>query len=381
MTTERTVGRGTRVLRAGVPAPAHGEPFLPGPVLAAPFHLHGDPGDSRWVYGRYDTPTLSRFEDALGALEGGRAVVFASGMAAAAAVLLPIPEPGDVVVVPSDGYPTVRALATEHLARRGVEVRVVPTDLDGYRDAVAGATLVWLETPSNPGLDVCDIRALADAVYAEGGLLAVDNTVATALGQRPLELGADLSMASDTKGLTGHSDLLLGHVAAADPERAEALRAWRIATGAVPGPFETWLAHRSLATLDVRLARQTATALALARLLEGRADVSSVRYPGLPADPAHAAARAQMDAFGTVVTFTLAGAAEAEAFLAGARLVADATSFGGVHSSAERRARWPGNDVPEGLVRFSVGLEDTEDLLDDVARALDDVGRALDAAA
>src|SRR5207248_1632197 len=176
--------------------------------------------------------------------------------------------------------------------------------------------------------------------HAAGALVAVDNTLATPLGQRPLELGADFSMSSDTKYVTGHSDLLLGHVAARDESLAKRLLDWRSTTGAVPGPLETWLAHRSLATLDVRLERQCATALALALMLGARAGVTGLRYPGLPHDPAHELAAAQMSRFGAIVCFDLGSRERAERFLAACELVAEATSFGGVHSTAERRSRW-----------------------------------------
>jgi cystathionine gamma-lyase len=299
-------------------------------------------------------------------------VLFASGMAAVAAVLLADPRPGGAVVVPSDAYPGVRSIAAEHLVPRGVEVRAVPTDADAVRAALPGAALVWVETPSNPGLHVLDVAALAEAAHAEGAVLAVDNTLATPLAQRPLELGADLSVSSGSKHLSGHSDLVLGHVAAADPARAEALRTWRGLTGAVPGPMETWLAHRSLATLDVRLERQCATALALAGALEARDDVSGVVYPGLASHPQHAlAARVLHGRFGSVLGFDVGSEARAQAFLGACGLVAEATSFGGVHSSAERRARWGADDVAPGFVRFSAGLEDPADLLADVERALD----------
>jgi cystathionine gamma-lyase len=238
-------------------------------------------------------------------------------------------------------------------------------------DALRGAKLVWLETPSNPRLEAIDIAAVAERAHAAGALVAVDNTLATPLGQLPLALGADFSVASDSKHLSGHGDLILGHVAVREPERAEALTAWRTQTGAVPGPFETWLAHRSLATLELRLERQCATALALAERLLFREDVGGVRYPGLPGDPAHEVASRQMRRFGTVVCFTLDGRERAERFLAACRLVAQATSFGSVHSSAERRGRWGGDDVPDGFIRFSVGCETTEDVLADVERALD----------
>jgi cystathionine gamma-lyase len=239
-----------------------------------------------------------------------------------------------------------------------VEVRLVPTDETALREALPGARLVWVETPSNPGLDVLDLEALARDVHAAGALLAVDNTLATPLLQRPLALGADASVASGSKALTGHSDLVLGHVAARDEQLVEDIRAWRNATGAVPGPFEAWLAHRSLATLDVRLARACANAEAVADLLRARGDVGDVRWPGL----------------GSVVCFDVGSPERAQAFLAACELVAEATSFGGVHTSAERRARWGTDAVPAGFIRLSAGVEDIGDLAADLTRALDVAG-------
>jgi cystathionine gamma-lyase len=365
----RPLGDGTRAIHAGLPGARRHEPLLPGPQFASLYHLSGDPTGDPLEYGRYGNPTWLRWEAALGELEGGQAVSFASGMAAVAAVLLPRLGRGDVLLLPDDGYPAVRELATRHLAPRGVEVRAVPTG--GFAGALEGVTFVWLESPSNPGLDVCDIAEVCRLARAGGALVAVDNTLATPLGQRPLDLGADFSVASDSKYTTGHSDLILGHVAVGDPRLESELHDWRRATGAVPGPFEAWLAHRSLATLDVRLERQCATALALAELLAARSDVEGVRYPGRPADPAHELAARQMTRFGSVVAFDLGTRDRAERFLAGCELVAEATSFGGVHSSAERRARWSGNAVGEGFIRFSVGCEDAADLLSDVERSLD----------
>ena len=361
-----TPGDGTRAVHAGVPVPRQGAAPVPGPTFASYYHLEGDPDSAAYVYGRYGNPTWTMLEGALAELEGGPAVSFASGMAAVSAVLLPLLRPGDVLVIPADGYPAVRTLAEGQLAECGVEVRRYRA---GEEVPVEGAKLVWLETPSNPGLEVTDIAAVVGR--AGGALVAVDNTLATPLGQRPLELGADFSVASDSKHLTGHGDLILGHVAARDQAHADALAAWRTATGAVPGPFEAWLAHRSIATLELRLERQCATAQALAERLLFRQDVDSVRYPGLTGDPAHELARRQMHNHGTVVSFTLSGREHAERFLAACRLVAQGTSFGGVRSSAERRARWGGNDVPEGFIRFSVGCETPEDLLADVEQALD----------
>jgi cystathionine gamma-lyase len=360
----------TRVVRAGIPEAAQGRPFLPGPEFAAPFHVAGDPASAPYTYGRFHNPTWTLFEMALGELEGGEAVVFASGMAATAAVMGTALRPGDVAVLPADGYYTTRMLAEGHFARSGIVVRTAPTAGDEQRDCLEGAALLWLESPSNPGLDVCNITALARAAHERGALVVVDNTTATILGQRPLALGADYSLASDTKALTGHSDLILGHVAVGDAERAKNLRTWRTQLGAVPGPMEVWLAHRSLGTLDVRLERMTANALAVARFLSGRAEVRRVRYPGLPSDPAYPVAAGQMSRFGPVVSFELASAGAAETFLGRCRLIAQATSFGGLHTTAERRARWGGDRVPDGFIRLSAGCEHAEDLVGDIEQAL-----------
>ena len=221
---------------------------------------------------------------------------------------------------------------------------------------------------------MCDVRALVEKAHAAGALVALDNTLATPLGQQPLALGADFSVASDTKALCGHSDLLMGHVATASPEWAERLRTWRKRTGAIPGPMETWLAHRSLGTLDVRLERMDANALAVAGFLLAREDVVGVRYPGLPSDPAHALANRQMRRFGPVLAFDLGSADRANRFLAAADLIWEATSFGGLHTTGERRARWGGDDVPEGFIRLSVGCEAAADLVADMARALEAAG-------
>jgi len=361
----------TRVVRAGLPPPRQGEPFLPGPVLAAPYHLSGDPAGVPYTYGRFQNPTWAHFENALGELEGGPAIVFASGMAAVTAVFGVVLRPGDVVVLPSDAYYTTRRLASDYFAAMGVQVRMAPTAGDAQRDCLDGARLLWLETPSNPQLDVCDIAALAAAAHAAGALVAVDNTTATPLGQRPLALGADLVVASDTKALTGHADLLLGHVAARDAGLVERLRLWRTQTGAVPGPMEVWLAHRSLATLELRLSRQSENALAIAELLAARPDVAGVRYPGLPHDSAHEVATRQMQRYGGVLRFVLTDRPHAERFLGACRLVSEATSFGGIHTTAERRARWGGDAVPEGFIRMSAGCEDGRDLVADIAQALD----------
>jgi cystathionine gamma-lyase len=350
-------GRGdsTRAAHAGLPAGANGEPFLPGPTFAAPYHLAGAPEATRFGYGRNDNPTWALLEDALGELEGGQAIVFASGMAAVTAVVVPALRAGDVLVAPSDGYPGIRTIARDLLEPSGVQVRLVATDDAAVRAALPGATLVWLESPSNPGLDVLDVAALAAEAHAAGATVAVDNTLAGPLRQLPLELGADVSVTSASKHLTGHSDLVLGVVAVADEQRAIALRGWRTATGSIPGPFEAWLAHRSLATLAVRLERQEANAATLFERLREREDVTGARWPGV----------------GSVVCFDVGTQARAEAFLSACELVAEATSFGGLHSNAERRARWGTDAVGDGFIRLNAGIEDAADLVADVDRALD----------
>ncbi len=367
-------GEGTRAVRAGLPAPVKNEPPLPGPVFAAHFHLPGDV-EGPYTYGRDANPTWTLLERAIGELEapgqdGVETVVFASGMAAVSAVLLSQARAGDTVVLPEDGYQAL-PLLREQLLAYGIHVRTAPTGGDGQLGVLGGARLLWIETPSNPGLDVCDIRRLAEAAHAGGTLVAVDNTLATPLGQRPLELGADFSVASGTKGLTGHGDLLLGYVVCRDPELAAGVRRWRKIVGSIPGPMEAWLAHRSLATIQLRAQRQWANALAVAEALADRGEVSGLRYPGLPADPSHEVAARQMRGFGSVVSFTLPDRARAERFLAALHLVEDATSFGGVRSTAERRGRWGGDPVPKGFIRFSAGVEDPEDLVADVVRALE----------
>ncbi|WP_432153383.1 cystathionine gamma-lyase [Streptomyces tricolor] len=372
---EGRTGDGTRAVRAGLPEPVKHEPTLPGPVFAAHFHLPGEV-TGPYLYGRDDNPTWTLLERAVSELEAPgqedvETLVFASGMAAISAVLFSQLRAGDAVVLPSDGY-QVLPLVGAQLEAYGIEVRTAPTAGDAQLDVLDGARLLWIESPSNPGLDVCDIRRLAEAAHARGALVAVDNTLATPLGQRPLALGADFSVASGTKQLTGHGDVLLGYVTGRDAEAMAAVRRWRKIVGAISGPMESWLAHRSIATLQLRVDRQNATALAVAEALRRRPEVSGLRYPGLPDDPAHKIAAQQMRHYGCVVSFTLPTRARAERFLAALRLVEDATSFGGVRSTAERRRRWGGDAVPEGFIRMSVGAEDPEDLVADVLRALDE---------
>lgn len=366
------LGDGTLAVRAGLPEPVKNEPTLPGPVFAAHFHLPGDV-EGPYTYGRDTNPTWTLLERAIGELEAPgqdvHTIVLASGMAAISAVLLSQARTGDTVVLPDDGYQAL-PLLREQLEAYGIHVRTAPTADEAQLTVLGGARLLWIETPSNPGLDVCDVRRLVEAAHADATLVAVDNTLATPLGQRPLDLGADFSVASGTKGLTGHGDLLLGYVVCRDPGLAARVRQWRKIVGAIPGPMEAWLAHRSLATIQLRAQRQWANALAVAEALADRVEVTGLRYPGLASDPSHKTAARQMRGFGSVVSFTLPDRAYAEAFMASLHLVEDATSFGGVRSTAERRGRWGGDAVPEGFIRFSAGAEDTDDLVADVLRAL-----------
>jgi len=366
----------TRVIHAGLLPASQGNAFSNGITFAAPYHTVGDPTTSEYTYGRYHNPTWTQFEQALSELEGGIAVSFASGMAAIAAVLGTSLRPGDVIVLPSDSYYTFRLLVEDFFVQMGVQVRKATTVDNAQIAHLDGAKLLWLETPSNPGLDVCDIAVLVQAAHERGVLVAVDNTTPTVLGQCPLALGADFSVASDTKALTGHSDLVLGHVAVHDSAWANKLRTWRTRMGAIPGPMEIWLAHRSLATLEMRLERQCRNALTIAEYLLTRPDVTSLRYPGLPSDPGHKLAIRQMQFFGPVVSFVLADQKCAEQFLNACNLIIESTSFGGVHTTAERRARWGGDAVVEGFIRLSVGCEDSDDLISDMSQALDMVKQA-----
>ncbi len=348
-----------------------GAPVAPPLVQASMYHLPGEPVASA-TYGRGENPTWEMVEEALGYLEDAPVVLFPSGMGAISAAMFASLGAGKRVLLPSDGYYTPRILAEGYLARFGVEVEMRPTarfEEGGFE----GFDLVFIETPSNPGLDLIDIRAVADAVHRAGGLVVVDNTTMTSLGQRPLELGADVVVASDTKAPGGHSDLLMGHVACRDDAYLARVREWRKLSGAIPGPWEAWLLHRGLETLEVRFDRMCSSAGVIAERLAEHPSVLAVRYPGLEADPAHGLAKVQMARFGFLIQVTLKDAEVAEAFIEGCALLQPATSFGGVHSSAERRLRW-GDDVAPGAIRISIGCEPVEELWEAMADALDRVG-------
>lgn len=321
-------------------------------VASSTFGSGGDRG-----YGRYSNPTWEALEEAVGSLEGGTCVSFASGMAAVSATvgaLLEGSDPQGAVVVPVDGYHT----SVDLLAGLGREVRSVSmADTDQVRDALPGAALVWAESPTNPLLEVADLPAIIQAARDARVRVAVDATAATPLLLRPLEVGADVVVHAATKYLAGHSDLLLGVATSSDDDLVRRLRARRSLHGAIPGAFEAWLALRGLRTLPVRLERAQTTARDLAGRLAAHPAVSRVRYPGT----------------GALISIEVHGdAATADAVTGGTRLWVPATSFGGVESLLERRRRWPSERsvVPETLIRLSVGLEDVEDLWADLDAAL-----------
>jgi cystathionine gamma-lyase len=344
-----------------------GEVFAPPITLASVFALP-DGIEAGHQYGRWSNPTWSALEHALEVLEQAPSITFPSGMAATAAVLYTLLGPGDRVLIPSDAYYTTRVLAERYLAPFGIQITTMPTLRFDDQD-LAGFKLVWIETPSNPRLDLVDIKNLASRAAAAGAILVADNTTMTPLGQRPLDLGADVVVSSDTKAMNGHSDVVFGHVASRRTELVDQIRQWRNLAGAIPGPFEAWLVHRGLETLEIRFERMCHNAATVAEHLAKSPAVVSVRYPGLADHPQHELAKEQMTGFGSVVAVTFADEAGAERFIAACPFIRPTTSFGGVHTSAERRARW-GEDVPEGFIRLSLGTEPTDELVSAIEQAL-----------
>lgn len=346
----------TVVVSAGRPEHVPDAP-LNEPITMASTYVAG--GDLE--YGRYSNPTWLAFEEALGALEGGRCLTFASGLAAVATVLDLVSQ-ADTVVAPRHAYNGVTMQLADLAARGRMEAVLVDvTDTDAVVAACSDAALVWLESPTNPALEVVDLPVVIAAAHAAGARVVVDNTFATPLLQRPLELGADLVVHSATKYLSGHSDLLMGAVVTRDDDVYAALQGRRELIGAIPGAFEAWLGLRGLRTLHVRLERAQGNAQELVRRLTGHPAVEEVRYPG----------------FGAIVSIVLAGGATAGDLLTrSTSLWVHATSLGGVESTFERRRRWRSEPrtIPEGLVRMSVGIEDVEDLWTDLAAALGRLG-------
>ncbi|MDN3906014.1 PLP-dependent transferase [Arthrobacter sp. YD2] len=365
----------TLVVSAGRPPREHDAPVNPPIVLTSTFFGTGAPVPGERGYGRYSNPTWDPFEEALAGLEGADqpALVFSSGLAAVMAALSLVP-PGGVVVMPRHSYQGSLLLAAGEAENGRFSVRTVDiADTRGVIAQLDGASLLWLESPTNPMLEVAEIAVLADAAHAAGALVVVDNTFATPLVTQPLALGADVVVHSVTKYLAGHSDVVLGATVTSDPDLLARLLRYRSLHGAVAGPFEVWLALRGLRTLALRIERSQATAMELARRLQTLPQVERVRYPGLPDDPGHSRAAAQMNGFGSILCIEVAGgAAAAEKVTEAVNLWLPATSLGGVESLIERRRRQPGepHTVPEGLLRLSTGIENLADLWKDLEQAL-----------
>lgn len=365
----------TSVVSLGRPPKERGASLNPPITLTSTFVGSAVPEAGERVYARFSNPSWDPLEEAIAELEGSPlpALSYASGMAAIAAVLSLVPI-GGAAVVPGTSYNGTIGLARQLQTEGAFELREVdPTRIEETIAAFEGADLVWLESPTNPLLDVLDLPALVSAAKRYGATVVVDNTFSTPLRQRPLEVGADLVVHSATKFIAGHSDVLLGLAVTRSEEMHAKLLGKRTLQGAIAGPFEAWLALRGLRTLAVRLDRAEQNAADLASRLLGRPEVSRVRYPGLPEDPGHELAAAQMDGFGAMISIEFAGGAvAAEAFVESLQLITPATSLGGVETLAERRRRQPSEPeaVPESLVRLSIGIEHVDDLWADIEAAL-----------
>ena len=358
----------TIAITAGRPAVTPDSALNPPISLTSTFTSGGPIG-----YGRYGNETWTALEAAIGALEGGQTLSYSSGMAAVSAVFSTLPV-GAKVVASNQGYSGVMTLLGNLTAAKEISATLVAiADTDEVIAALDGADLLWLESPTNPSLDVADLPALIKAAKSRNITVAVDNTFATALVQKPLSMGADIVMNSVTKYLAGHSDVILGSLSTNSPVHFKALEDARKFNGAIPGPFEAWLALRGIRTFPIRFARASENALELAKRLSDHPLVTRVRYPGLPTDPQHDKAKSFMKGFGAIVSFEYAGNREAtDRVCDSSKIVTNATSLGGVESLWERRRRWPieGASVPESLIRLSVGCEDVEDLWADIDAAL-----------
>ncbi|NNF54950.1 MAG: PLP-dependent transferase [Acidimicrobiales bacterium] len=354
-------------LVAGARPTKPGDP-LNTPIVAASNYVRG----GEWEYARDEgTPTWVALETLLGRLESGRALAFGSGMAAIAAVFDQLAV-GAHVIWPDDCYQGVAGIISDGEKRgRWTSSRIAVHDTAQWVAAAASADLIWLESPSNPLLAIADLRAIAGANRKADSILAVDNTVATPLNQQPLQLGADVSVMAATKYVGGHSDLLCGVAITNDDALHSALFRSRLLNGATPGSLETFLAVRGARTLSIRLAAAQESAQILAERLEAHPAVVKVRYPGLPSHPQHELAKAQLNGNGTLISFDVPDGATADAFVTALELITNATSFGAVESTIERRSTISGQQhLPPGLLRFSVGIEDVEDLWRDLDNAL-----------
>jgi cystathionine gamma-synthase len=358
----------TIAITSGRPVPSADGALNPAISLNSTFHTGGPIG-----YGRYGNETWEALEVAIGSLEGGKTLVFSSGMAAISAVfsLLPV---GSVITASHEGYSGTMTLLKSLNDSGRIEVRFVDVaETEDVLAALPGTSLLWLESPTNPCLHVADLPILISAAKQCGSGVAVDNTFATPLVQKPLSLGADIVMHSVTKYLAGHSDVLMGSISTNDEALFSRISDSRKLNGAIAGPFEAWLALRGLRTFPLRFERAQSNALELAKRLASHPGVAQVYYPGLTSDPNHQRAKSFMKGFGAVLSFTvLGGSKEADRVCSASKLITNATSLGGVESLWERRRRWTleSASVPESLIRLSVGCENIEDLWFDIEQSL-----------
>jgi cystathionine gamma-synthase len=358
----------SKVVAAGRPAKQPDGALNPPIALNSTFHEGGPVG-----YGRYGNETWSALEEAISVLEGGKTLLFSSGMAAISAVFSLLPE-GAVIVAANNGYQGTTTLLKKLHESEKLKVRFVNlANTDECLAAIPGAQMLYLESPLNPLLEVVDLPKIIAAGKSAGCGVVVDNTLATPLLQNPLALGADISIHSVTKYLSGHSDLILGSLSTNDQALYGRLEQSRRYGGAIAGPFEAWIALRGLRTFALRMQRSQENAMELATRLSKDSRISKVRYPGLATDSYHSLAKSFMKGFGAMISFDVnASVEQVDLMCNSSKLITNATSLGGVESIWERRRRWATESatVPENLIRFSVGIENVDDLWADIQQAL-----------
>lgn len=354
----------SQVVAAGRPEKKPDGALNPAIALNSTFHEGGPIG-----YGRYGNEAWSALEEAISVLEGGKTLIFSSGMAAISSVFSLLP-PGAIIVAAENGYQgTTTMLKKMHEAKK-LEVRFVNLpNTDEVLKALPGAQMLYLESPTNPAIEVVDLPVVIAAGKKAGSIVVVDSTLATPMVQNPLALGSDIALHSVTKYLSGHSDVLLGCVVTNDESIFERVEQARRYGGAIPGPFEAWIALRGLRTFALRMQRSQENAMELAKRLEKDPRVLKVRYPGLASDPYHERAKSFMKGFGAMISFEVkADIAQIDKMCNSSTLITNATSLGGVESIWERRRRWAteSHTIPENLIRFSVGIENVDDLWSDI---------------
>ena len=376
MSTFSSSKSATRVVSLGRPPRVDGAAVNPPIAMSSTFVGSGYVTAENRVYARFSNAAWEPLEDAIGQLEGSptAGLAYASGLAAVSAVFDLVPG-GGVLVIPTASYNGTIALARALSADGKLQLREAdPIDTEATIAAMDGADLFWIESPSNPLLEIAELPTLIAAAHDRGLLVAVDNTFSTPLRQQPLRVGADVVVHSATKFIAGHSDVILGLTVTKDPELRKTLHARRSLRGGIPGQFEAWLTLRGLRTLALRLDRSEESAGILARRLLDHKDIARVRYPGLPSDPNHQRAKDQLSGFGAIISIELEGGPQrADRFVEALELIVPATSLGGVESLAERRRRHPSEPdrVPESLVRLSIGIEDVDDVWEDITQALE----------